>query len=49
MAGFLARSMLKSKLHRDSVTQADLAYEGSVTGDAHSVELAGPQRREVRV
>jgi aspartate 1-decarboxylase len=36
----LRRSMLKSKLHRATVTQADLDYEGSLTLDAHLLEAA---------
>jgi aspartate 1-decarboxylase len=34
------RSMLKSKLHRATVTQADLDYEGSLTLDARLLEAA---------
>lgn len=32
--------MFKSKIHRATVTQADLAYEGSVTIDANLLEAA---------
>jgi aspartate 1-decarboxylase len=32
------RSMLKSKLHRVTVTHADVDYEGSLTLDAHLLE-----------
>jgi aspartate 1-decarboxylase len=34
-------SMFKSKIHRATVTHADLAYEGSVTIDADLLEAAG--------
>jgi aspartate 1-decarboxylase len=34
------RSMLKSKLHRATVTHADVDYEGSVTLDASLLEAA---------
>ena len=34
------RSMLKSKIHRATVTQADVDYEGSITLDAHLLEAA---------
>lgn len=34
-------SMFKSKIHRATVTHADLAYEGSVTIDRELLELAG--------
>jgi aspartate 1-decarboxylase len=34
------RSMLKSKLHRATVTHADVDYEGSVTLDARLMEAA---------
>ena len=34
------RSMLKSKLHRITVTHADVNYEGSLTLDAHLLEAA---------
>src|SRR3954471_18547043 len=34
------RSMLKSKIHRATVTHADLAYEGSVTLDADLLQAA---------
>ncbi len=33
--------MLKSKLHRATVTQADLHYEGSITIDPDLLELSG--------
>jgi aspartate 1-decarboxylase len=35
-----ARTMLKSKIHRATVTQADLHYVGSVTLDADLMEAA---------
>src|SRR5215831_7645619 len=35
-----ARTMLKSKIHRATVTQADLHYVGSVTIDADLMEAA---------
>jgi aspartate 1-decarboxylase len=34
-------SMFKSKIHRATVTHADLAYEGSVTIDANLLDAAG--------
>ena len=34
-------TMLKSKLHRATVTEADLNYEGSITVDEELLELAG--------
>ena len=34
------RTMLKSKIHRATVTQADLHYEGSITIDAALMEAA---------
>ncbi len=34
-------TMFKSKIHRATVTHADLDYEGSVTIDAHLMEAAG--------
>lgn len=36
----LLRSMLKSKLHRATVTQADVEYEGSLTLDRNLLEAA---------
>src|SRR5204863_7037376 len=36
----LLRSMLKSKLHRATVTQADVDYEGSLTLDRTLLEAA---------
>jgi aspartate 1-decarboxylase len=36
----LLRSMLKSKIHRATVTQADVDYEGSITVDARLLEAA---------
>jgi aspartate 1-decarboxylase len=36
----LLRSMLKSKLHRATVTQADVNYEGSLTLDRDLLEAA---------
>lgn len=36
----IERSMLKSKLHRATVTQADLHYEGSVTLDRALMQAA---------
>ncbi len=36
----MRRSMLKSKIHRATVTQADINYEGSVTLDAGLLEAA---------
>jgi aspartate 1-decarboxylase len=40
MADVPRRSMLKSKIHRATVTHADVDYEGSVTLDAHLLEAA---------
>ncbi len=34
-------TLLKSKIHRATVTEANLHYEGSVTIDAHLLELTG--------
>jgi aspartate 1-decarboxylase len=34
-------TMFKSKIHRATVTHADLSYEGSVTVDAELLEAAG--------
>lgn len=34
-------TMLKSKLHRATVTQSDLHYEGSITVDPELLEIAG--------
>lgn len=34
-------TMMKSKIHRATVTQCDLEYEGSITIDADLVEAAG--------
>src|SRR5215470_12533545 len=36
----LRRSMLKSKIHRATVTHADVDYEGSLTLDADLLEAA---------
>ena len=36
----MQRFMLKSKLHRATVTDADLHYEGSITIDEHLMEAA---------
>lgn len=35
-----ARALLKSKIHRATVTQADLHYEGSITLDSELMEAA---------
>lgn len=37
---FLARSLFKSKIHRATVTHADVEYEGSVTIDADLLDAA---------
>ncbi|GAA2975292.1 aspartate 1-decarboxylase [Streptomyces enissocaesilis] len=37
----MLRSMMKSKIHRATVTQADLHYVGSVTVSAELMEAAG--------
>ena len=34
-------NMMKSKIHRATVTDADLAYEGSISIDTKLIELAG--------
>jgi len=34
-------TMLKCKLHRATVTECDLHYEGSISIDAHLIEAAG--------
>lgn len=34
-------TMMKSKIHRATVTDADLSYEGSITIDKNLIELAG--------
>jgi aspartate 1-decarboxylase len=39
-AVFGRRSMLKSKIHRATVTHADVDYEGSLTLDTHLLEAA---------
>jgi len=36
----MERTLLKSKIHRGTVTEADLAYEGSLTLDPHFMEMA---------
>lgn len=36
----MVRTMLKSKIHRATITAADLTYEGSLTIDARLMELA---------
>ncbi len=36
----MVRTMLKSKIHRATITAADLNYEGSLTIDARLMELA---------
>ena len=38
--GSQSRSMLKSKVHRATVTDADLEYEGSLTLDSHLMTAA---------
>lgn len=40
------REMLKSKVHRATVTQADLNYEGSLTLDAGLMRLANMREGE---
>ena len=34
------RTMMKSKIHRATVTDADLTYEGSITIDKNLIEMA---------
>lgn len=36
----MQRTMMKSKIHRATVTDADLAYEGSITIDRDLMDLA---------
>ncbi len=36
----MLRTMMKSKIHRATVTDADLTYEGSITIDKNLMELA---------
>ena len=36
----MLRVMLKSKIHRATITEADLSYEGSVTIDANLMQAA---------
>jgi len=36
----MKRTLLKSKIHRATVTEADLNYEGSITIDVHLMEAA---------
>jgi len=36
----MLRTMLKSKIHRATVTEANLYYEGSITIDAHLIQAA---------
>lgn len=40
MSRITARSMFKSKIHRATVTHADLDYEGSITIDADLMDRA---------
>lgn len=40
------REMLKSKVHRATITQADLNYEGSLTLDAELMRLANMREGE---
>ena len=37
----MQRTMLKAKIHRATVTGADLEYEGSITIDENLLDLAG--------
>ena len=37
----MLRKLLRSKIHRATVTAADLAYEGSITVDSSLMEAAG--------
>ena len=36
----MTRTMMKSKIHRCTVTDADLTYEGSITVDSLLMEAA---------
>jgi aspartate 1-decarboxylase len=36
----MLRTMMKSKIHRATVTDADLTYEGSITIDKNLIEMA---------
>ena len=40
MEAAMLRTLLKSKIHRATVTEANLEYEGSLTIDSHLMELA---------
>ena len=40
------RQMLRSKIHRISVTECDVEYEGSLTLDPHIMRRAGMVRHE---
>ena len=40
----MIRTMLKSKIHRVTVTEACLDYEGSITVDSKLLEAAGSHR-----
>ncbi|MBI5096517.1 MAG: aspartate 1-decarboxylase, partial [Nitrospirae bacterium] len=37
----MLREMLRSKIHRATVTDANLSYEGSITIDQELIEAAG--------
>ncbi|MCL4478168.1 MAG: aspartate 1-decarboxylase [Deltaproteobacteria bacterium] len=43
----MERTMLKSKIHRAFVTEADLSYEGSITIDEELMELADLKEYEL--
>ena len=43
----MERTMLKSKIHRATVTQADLDYEGSITIDEELLELTDIKEYEL--
>ncbi len=43
----MERIMLKSKIHRATVTQADLDYEGSITIDEELMELTDMKEYEL--
>ena len=45
----MTRKMLKSKIHRATVTGADLHYEGSITIDPELMEAAEADNQRVWV
>ncbi|MEM9348183.1 MAG: aspartate 1-decarboxylase [Planctomycetota bacterium] len=41
----MLRKMMTSKIHRDTVTQCDVDYVGSITADADLLVAAGMPKR----